>query len=258
MNKVVLITGASSGIGKDLAEEFAKDKNDLVLIARSEEQLNVLASKLTSTYGVKIYCIKQDLAVEGASKNIIEQIEAKDLKVHTLVNNAGTQVYGKYQDIDIERELKMIQINLIALTELTKFSLIHMKELNGGNILNVGSTGSFAPGPYDAIYQATKAYVLFFTEGISADLKGTGIHVSILCPGATRTEFSKKAEMNDVFLFKYMSMSSKKVARSGFSGLKRKKRIIIPGLLNKLIVFSVRLMPRSFVLAFGGFLLRKL
>lgn len=257
MNKVVLITGASSGIGKELAKEFARDNNDLVLVARRDDKLEKIASRLTTKYGVIVHCISQDLSEEGAAASIIKDVESRGLIIHTLINNAGTQVYGKYQDVDLNRELKMIQINLISLTELTKLSLAHMKKLNSGNILNVGSTGSFAPGPYDAIYQATKAYVLFFTEGISADLKGTGINVSILCPGATKTEFSGKAEMNDVFLFKYMSMPSKKVAHIGFKGLKRNKRIIIPGLLNKLIVFSVRLMPRSFVLAFGDFLLRK-
>lgn len=255
MTKVALITGASSGIGMDLAEEFASDKKDLVLVARREDRLKKLADRLSRIYGIKVYNIFQDLSEPGAAVSIINKIESKGLKIHTLVNNAGTQVYGKHQDTDLSAEMAMIQINLIALTELTKLSIKHMKSLEEGHILNVGSTGSFAPGPFDAIYQATKAYVLFYSEGIAVDLKGTGINVSVLCPGATKSEFSTKANMNDVFIFKYMAMSSKKVAKAGYRGMLRRQRVIVPGLINKLIVFSVRVFPRTFMTNMAGILL---
>lgn len=257
MKKVTLITGASSGIGADLAREFASGNNNLVLVARREERLVSLKDELTKEFGVDVYCISEDLSKNGAAKRIVSKVEELGLIIETLVNNAGTQIYGKHQNVDLEKEIAMIQTNLVSLTELTKYSIKHMKKLNSGNILNVGSTGSFAPAPYDAVYQATKAYVLFYTEGIAEDLKGTGINVSILCPGATKTEFSNKANMSDVLLFKYMTMSSKIVARAGYKGLLKGKRIVIPGLLNKMIVFSVRLLPRNLMIKIAGLLLSK-
>lgn len=255
MGKTVLITGASSGIGMELAKLFAYDGYNLVLIARRRMQLEKLAFELTNKYSVKITIITKDLSQPESPDEIFKELKDKSIQIDILVNCAGTQIYGEFQKKDIEKELQLIQINIVSLTQLTKLAMEGMLKRGSGKILNIGSTGSFAPAPLNAIYCATKAYVLNFSEGIAKDLEGTGISVTTLCPGATRTEFAEKAKMQNTRMFNLSVMSAEKVAQIGYKALFRGKRVKVAGMLNKLIVFSTRLIPRGLVLKTGKILM---
>lgn len=256
--KVVLITGASSGLGVDFAEQLAMEGNNLLLVARRKDRIEALAEKLTEEYGVTVYTSVQDLSKRDSAEIIYEFAEEKGLIVETLINNAGTQVYGKYYETEQKKERDLIQINLVTLTDLTKLFSKNMVMRKSGTILNVGSTGSFAPGSYDAVYQATKAYVLSFSEGINIDLKGTGVSVTAFCPGAMKTEFSGKADIDDTFLFRYTAMTSSKCAEIALRGMKKRRAVVVPGIFNTLLVISIRFTPRSVVLFFGGLLMKKM
>jgi short-subunit dehydrogenase len=243
--KSALITGASSGIGKELARVFARQGHPLVLVARDEQRLDQLAHELRTGFGVVVEVVPQDLAGEGAVQEVINKLEQKSIVVDVLVNNAGFDVYGNFWETDLVGELQMIQVNQVALTELCKYLLGGMRERGGGKILNVGSTGSFIPTPFNAVYAATKAYVLSFSESLAEELRGSGVTVTVLCPGATRTEFQQRAGITSARLLKFGLMDAKSVAECGYRGVMKGKRIVVPGLLNKIQVFATRLLPRS-------------
>lgn len=257
MKKTALITGASSGIGWELAKLFAKDGYNLVLVARRRSQLEKLSAELVGKYSITVTVIEKDLSSPASPQEIFDELKKKSIHIDILVNNAGTQVYGEFYKADLEKELQLIQVNLVALTHLTKLAVTEMLKKGGGKILNLGSTGSFAPTPLNAIYCATKAYVLNFSEGIAKDLEGTGITVTTLCPGATRTEFARKARIEDVRLFKAMVMDAERVAQIGYHALMNGKRVVVAGLYNKLIVFSLRLTPRWLILKLGQMLMSR-
>src|SRR5574337_717426 len=250
MKKTALITGASSGIGPEFAKLFARDGYDLVLVARRKARLEKLAEELAGKYSIRTVVIAQDLSQPAAPAAIFHELKEKGLAIDVLVNNAGTQVYGPFAATDLEKELRLIQVNLVSLTHLTKLAVAHMSK-RGGKILNVGSTGSFAPAPLNAVYCATKAYVLHFSEGIAKDLEGTGITVTTLCPGATHTEFAAKANIEHIRLFRSLVMKPEQAARTGYRALMKGKRVVIAGLPNKLLVFSLRFTPRWLVLTLG-------
>ncbi|MBN2005825.1 MAG: SDR family oxidoreductase [Anaerolineae bacterium] len=253
--QVALITGASSGIGLELAMLFAQDKINLVLVARNRERLDGLATELRDKFNITVSVIPQDLAQPAAPEAIGRELKKQGLVVDFLVNNAGTQVYGPIQETDVSRQLALIQVNLTALTHLTMRLLPDMLQRGSGRILNVASTGGFAPAPLNAVYCATKAYVLNFSEAIARDLERTGVSVTCLCPGATRTDFIHRAGIENVRLFRASMMDARQVAQAGYTGMMRGKTTVIPGLLNKLLVFSIRFTPRRWVTRLGMYLM---
>ena len=243
-----LITGASSGIGLDLAHLFAADGHDVVLVARSEDKLHELARELSAKHGIAAHVMPADLAQPDAPSRLFDAIQAKGLTIDILVNNAGFGTAGKFIETDLRTELDVIQVNVAALTHLTKLFVRPMVERGRGRILNVASTAAFQPGPLMAVYYATKAYVLSFSEAIAEELHGTGVTVTALCPGPTATGFQKVADLGTEALLKVMKpVSSMEVARAGYRALMRGQRLVIPGLKNKLGVHSLRVTPRFVV-----------
>ena len=245
-----LITGASSGIGLDLAHLFAADHHDLVLLARSEGKLRQISGELHQRYGISAEVIVADLSHPQAPKDIFSTIVDKGIVVDTLVNNAGYGVTGPFAESDLETELEMIQVNVVALTHLTKLVLPSMIARKSGRIMNVASTAAFQAGPLMAVYYATKAYVLSFSEAIADELRHTGVTVTALCPGPTETEFANVSKMMNSRLFTMTKpMKSADVARIGYEAMQRGKRVAITGARNKLLVQSNRFAPRRLVTA---------
>lgn len=252
-----LITGASSGIGLEFARFFAMDRYDLVLVARNSARLETLARELRSRYGVRATVIVQDLADPAAAQTIFERLNSESIEVEVLVNNAGTQVYGEFAKESVEQQLAMIQVNTSALVHLTRLLLPRMIRRGRGRILHVGSTGSFAPGPLNAVYCATKAFVLSFSEAIGAELAGTGVTVTALCPGATDTAFATRHGMQDVRIFRN-AMSPARVADIGYRALQRGRPLVVAGFSNQLQVLMFQLMapflgltPPAWLMAVG-------
>jgi len=242
-----LITGASSGIGLEFAKVFAREGHNLVLVARSEETLKTLKARLEEEFDVEVKIIIQDLKYYNAPTLIFDEVKRSKINVNILVNNAGFGNHGKFSDTDLETELEMIQVNITALTHLTKLFLKDMVTYNNGRILNVASTAAFQPGPLMAVYYATKAYVLSFSEALAEELRGTKVKVTTLCPGPTATNFSKTANAHDTKLFGSKIPTGKEVAEYGYNALVNGKRVAIHGFKNKMLVQSSRFMPRKVV-----------
>ena len=247
MSKTALITGASGGIGYELALLFARDGFDCILVARSEEKLHVLAARLESEFRVKTLVLAKDLSKATAADEIYEEVSAAAMPVDVLVNNAGFPVYGLFVETDLKVELQMLQVNVLALTALTKLFLKGMVERRYGRILNLASTAAFEPGPLMAVYYASKAYVLSFSEALSNELKGTGVTATALAPGPTRTGFQKRGQLEDSRLVQGEIADAASVARAGYRGLMAGKTLVIPGFSNKLIPWIVRVSPRGVV-----------
>ena len=244
----VLITGASSGIGLALAKLFAADGSELILVARREDRLQELAQRLKQQHGTQSTVIARDMAVEGSAEQLMTQLERDGIAVDVLVNNAGFGQLGRFQEIPRKRQTNMIDLNIRTLMELTHLCLPAMLERRSGAILNLGSTAAFQPGPNCAVYYATKAFVLSFSEALWQELQGTGVTVTCLCPGPTRTEFGEESRMHDTPVFQHNAMDVDDVAQAGYHGLRRGKRLVMPGVVNKLLATSVRLTPRSVIL----------
>ena len=246
--QTALITGASGGIGYHLAQIFAEKGFDLALIARNREKLEQLARELKEKFKTDTYVLSKDLSNPDSPNQIFAEINEKKLEINILVNNAGVGSHGFFHQTDMKHELGMIQLNVVSLTHLTKLFLPAMVQRKSGKILNVASTAAFQPGPLMAVYFATKAYVLSFSEALDEELRGSGVSVSVLCPGPTETDFQQGAGIDtSVKLFRIAVMDSKTVAQAGYEGLMNHKRIIIPGFLNKLTPWSVKLSPRCIV-----------
>jgi short-subunit dehydrogenase len=245
MNQTALITGASSGIGLELARLFAQDGYRLVLVARNRAALEALADELRSVSQAvspaPVTVLVQDLAVPGSPNAIAAELASQGIEIDVLVNNAGSQVYGKFAEAGLEQSLALIQVNSMALVHLTRLLLPGMIQRGHGRILNLGSTGSFAPGPLNAVYCATKAFVLSFSEAISAEVAGTGVTVTALCPGATATAFVTRHGMQDVRLFRN-AMPPARVAQIGYRAMQRGRPLAVAGFSNQLQVLSFQLM----------------
>ena len=252
--ETVLITGASSGIGRELARLFAGDGAELVLVARSEGRLAELAGELTADYGVQAQVVPADLSQPAGPGQIMEALAHRHIEVDVLVNNAGFGAHGPVAGLGVARQLEMIEVNVAALTRLTALLVPGMLERHRGAILNVASVAAFAPGPNQVVYCATKAYVLSFTEALAEEVRGSGVRVCCLAPGATQTEFATQAGMDSTRLFRWGVMDAERVARAGHDGLRRGKTLVIPGLLNQALAFSVRLSPRILVTKISGYL----
>lgn len=246
-SETALITGASSGIGYELTKLFARDAFDLVLVARDAPRLEKMADELGRSWNVTVTVIPKDLSKPTAAEEIFYEVQSKGLEVNILVNNAGFNVYGPFWETDAQQELEMMQVNILSLTRLTKLFLPGMIKRNFGKILNVGSTGSFVPGPLSAVYCASKAYVLSFSEAIAEELRGTGVTVTALCPGSTKTEFAERAHMTDTRIFRGRLLSAAEVAQAGYRALMRGRTSVVVGLANRLMIFSLRFSPRNLV-----------
>lgn len=241
-----LVTGASSGIGLELARLFARDGYDLVLVARSYDRLTSVANELVKAYDIKVNCIAKDLSISSTPDEIFQFIKKEMLGIDVLVNNAGFGWYGEFSRMELSDILGMIQVNITSLTHLTGLILQEMLRKNKGKILNVASTAAFQPGPLMTTYYASKAYVLSFTQALSEELKGSNITVTALCPGPTSTNFGKRAGFkNEKILRGILSMDSNEVALIGYRGLMKGKALVIPGKLNWVGTQLVRLLPRS-------------
>lgn len=249
-NKVALITGASYGIGKELAKVFAQNRYNLILVARSQEKLQALSQELTSRHGTSVKVMAKDLSDPSSAEEILSDLRQEKIPVETLVNNAAFGMSGPFAQEDSTRLMSMMQVNITTLTMLTRLLLPDMIQRGAGKVLNVASTAAFQPGPLMAVYYASKAYVLWLSEALSNELQGTGVTVSALCPGPTQTEFQKGAQMERSKLFRKKKMQADVVARAGFQGLIRGKRVIIPGLMNNFLSLLSQISPRTFSLRF--------
>jgi short-subunit dehydrogenase len=247
--ETALITGASSGIGLDLAKLFAKDRSNLVLVARNEKALRDLADALTRDHGIKVRIIAKDLAIPAASDEIYAELVQEGTSIDVLVNNAGFGTHGFFVETDLPQELEEMQVNMVALTHLTKLFLQDMVKRRNGKILNVASTAGFQPGPLMAVYYATKAYVISLSEALANELNGTGVTVTCLCPGPTRTDFQRRAYMQRSRIGTQRLMDSETVARIGYQGMRQGKTLIVPGWDNKLLAQGSRFGPRKWVTA---------
>ena len=247
MKKVALITGASAGLGVDFARQLSKRGHRLVLAARRKDRLDALAKELGNARAVEI-----DLSKPNATAKLIADLEANGEVVDLLINNAGFGLIGRFAELDAERERQMIDLNVGTLTDLCRAVAPGMIKRKSGSILNVASTAAFQPGPKMAVYFATKAFVLSFTEALHEELKPHGIHVTCLCPGPTRTEFGDVAGFRGNGLFDRVAMEAPEVVKAGLSGLESNKAVVVPGIANKITANSGRFAPRSVVRRIAG------
>ena len=244
----VLITGASEGIGYELVKIFAAQGRNLLLNARNDEKLQAIKSDLSARHNIKIETVAADLGLPQTSQQIFEFSKNKNMCIDTLINNAGFGEYGAFTETDFAVEKAMINLNISALTELCKLFIPDMINNGSGKIMNVASTAAFFPGPQMAVYYASKAYVLSFSEALSAELSDYNITVTALCPGPTRSQFMKRAHMSASKLFNnplMRMMSSEQVARYAYKALMKGKAVAVPGLTNKILTLSPRFSPKA-------------
>lgn len=240
MKKTALITGATSGLGYEFVKLLAKDGYNLVLVARNGKQLEEIKQSFKN---IEVTVIPKDLSVLGSPKEVFEEVEKQGINIDVLVNNAGLGLMGGFAELDIQKQVNMIQLNVSALTELTYYFLQKMKLRNSGKILNVASTAAFQPGPLMAVYYATKAYVLSFSEALVEELNGSSITVTTLCPGPTKTNFGSVANVEGTKMFS-RAMASDLVAKKGYEAMMSGKRVIVTGGLNKAGALGAKFMPR--------------
>jgi uncharacterized protein len=256
--QTALVTGASGGIGHELATLFARDRYNLVLVARSGGKLVQFADELERQFGISARTMPLDLSLPEAPKELFDDLQHNGINVDILVNNAGYGVFGEFAKVPLAESLGQIQLNITALTHLTKLFVGPMLERRRGKIMNVASTAAFQAGPLMAVYYATKAYVLSFSEGLENELRGTGVTVTCFCPGATDTSFQKRANMENSRLFKQLGpMDTKTVARDGYRALMRGRTVAISGFRNWLVAESVRFAPRKTVTAISRWVQEK-
>jgi len=248
MIKTALITGASSGIGLELAKVFAKNKINLVLIARSQDKLKDLAGALNKQYGITVHLLVKDLIDYNTSKEIYDWSKTQNVNIDYLVNNAGFGDFGMFAESNWEKQLQMINLNITTVTYLTHLFLPAMVSRKSGKVLNVASTAAFQPGPTMAVYYATKAYVLHFSEALANELFNSGVTVTALCPGATESGFQAAADMQESKLVKGKKLpSSQEVAEYGYHAMMKGKTVAIHGMMNYIMANSVRFTPRNLV-----------
>jgi hypothetical protein len=249
-NKTAVITGASGGIGYELAKLFAHDHYDLVLVARSGDKLTQFADELQRQFGIAVRTVALDLASPGAARQLFDQLSQQRTVTDVLVNNAAFGAYGEFANMAESEISGQIELNIAALTQLTRLFLPQMVERKNGKILNVASIAGFQPGPLMAVYYASKAYVISFSEAIANELKGSGVTVTCLCPGPTDTGFQSRAGVQNSRLFKQFGpMDAKTVARDGYRATMKGKTLAISGLKNLILAESVRIAPRKLATA---------
>jgi hypothetical protein len=245
-----LVTGASGGIGEALAKELAAHGFNLILVARTEGKLKELGDALSAQHSIQTYPIAADLSDPKSPAEVAQQVQALGLSVDVLVNNAGFADFGDFAHSNLNKQMQMIQVNISTLTELTHRFLPAMVERKRGYVMNVASTAAFMPGPLMSVYYATKAYVLSFSEAIREELKGSGVKVTVLCPGPVATGFQDRAEMQGSKLLQQRMnplMSPEAVAKAAYEAMMRGQAVVIPGLINQVQALSPRLLPRAVV-----------
>lgn len=258
MNPSALITGASSGIGYELSRLFAKNGYSLILVARNGDRLDAVARELRRLFGIQVKVLAKDLGLPPAARELYDEICAENIAIDVLVNNAGIGISGRVVDSSTASHTGLIQLNITALTVLCRLFGADMVKRGSGRLLNVASTAAFQAGPFMSTYYASKAYVLMFSEGLRSELKGTGVTLTTLCPGPTRTDFFNRAGMRGSKLERNpFVMSPAEVARAGFSGLMKGKSVVIPGLANKIMAFATRFAPRSLTSTITSYLNRE-
>lgn len=242
--KYALITGATSGIGYELAKLFAKDQYNLIIVARSETELQTRAREFSDA-GIDVVAIPCDLAKMDEAKRLCSEVQQRNLPVHVLVNDAGQGLYGLFQDTELDRDLDIVHLNICATLILTKCFLNLMLSRNEGKILNLASIASRTPGPWQSVYHGTKAFILSFSEAIRTELKDTNITVTALMPGATNTDFFNKAEMQDSKVVQDKSSLSDpaQVAKDGYEALMAGKDHVVSGFKNKLMMLAADITP---------------
>jgi hypothetical protein len=256
MAQTALITGASSGLGLELAKLFAADRHDVILLARRRARLEALAAELGADHGVRAHVVVADLGAAGGVEQALAEIGRLGVDVDFLVNNAGFGGSGPFAERDAARELEMIQVNVTALVALTRALLPGMLARRRGRVLNVGSTAGFQPGPFMAVYYASKAFVNLFTEALAYELRGTGVTATVSCPGATATEFGEIAGNERSRLFRLGAASAETVAAEAYAAMHAGRPMAIHGLRNKLVVQLLRVSPRAAVRAIAAALNR--
>jgi len=245
--EVALVTGASMGIGKELAKIFAAEGHDVVLVARSEDKLQSLARELEDAHNITAHVMPADLTDPSAPADIFARLGSFDIELDYLVNNAGFGAVGAFAGLPLQRQMDMLQVNIDALVALTHLALQGMLARGKGRILNIASTAAFQPGPDMAIYYATKAFVLMFSEGIAEEVKDGGVTVTAHCPGATLTNFGDTAGNDTSILFRLGAARADKVARHAYRSMMKGKVVAIEGLMNWIAAFMVRFSPRALV-----------
>lgn len=246
--KLALVTGASGGIGLEFAKLLAQAGYDLALVARSKEKLESIAADLRTRHGIAAQSVACDLAQPQAPHELFAQVPRCDV----LVNNAGFANNDKFWRIPETQTLDELQVDVVALTQLTRLYLPGMVERKDGKILNVASTAGFLPGPNMAVYYAGKAYVISFSEAIADEVRGTGVTVTVLCPGATATGFQARASAKETMLFRLPLAKASAVAKAGIDGMMRGKTVVVPGITNKLVAIAPKLFPRRLLVRVSG------
>ena len=249
---VALVTGGSSGIGVDLARVLAREGHDLILVARREPELKAVADELSTRYGADSTVITVDLSMPDGPAKVFEEVTSTGLDVDVLVNNAGFADHGRFWETDPDTAHEMLMVNVVALTDLTRKFLPAMCARRRGHVLNVASTAGFQPGPFMAVYYASKAYVLSFTEALAEELRGTGVAATALCPGVVPTGFQDAAGLaeNAPMLHSPAVKTPEYVAQAAYDAMIKGKPLVIPGGLNKLGVQALRIAPRRAVTTF--------
>jgi hypothetical protein len=253
-----LVTGASSGIGYELAKLFAKDGKNIIVVARSQDKLEELKTEFENEYGTIVRVLVKDLSDPKSPQDIYYELEKDGINVDVLVNNAGFAVHGKFAMTDWDKEAEMIQVNITTLTNLTKLFLNKMLEHKSGKILNIASVAGFLPSPWLSAYGATKSYVLNFSEALSYEVRGTGVTVTCFCPGNTKTLFWERANAEDSKAHRrqFMFMDASTVARLGYKALAKGKTTVIAGLpMSLAMMFATRLLPRGLATKMSGLML---
>jgi len=248
-----LVTGASSGIGYELAKLFAKDGKNIVVVARSRDKLEGLKQELEKAHGIKVGVLVKDLSDPQSPQEIFSELEKQSINVDVLVNNAGFAVYGKFSDTDWQKEAEVLQVNVVALTQLTKLFLKKMLQNKSGKILNMSSGVGFVPSPWLSVYGGTKHYILGFSNAIANELKGTGVSVTCFCPSVTKTLFHKRAgaEQTKALKSRILVMDAATAARLGYRALQKGKTTAAAGLPLSLMLFGVRFVPRNLLCSFS-------
>ena len=241
-----LVTGASSGMGYEYAKLFAKDGKNIVVVARSGDKLEGLKRDVEKDHGTKVMVLVKDLSDPKAPQEVFSELEKAGINIDVLVNNAGFDVYGKFQDTDWRKEAEMLQVNIIALTQLTKLFLKKMLEKKSGKIMNISSMVGLVPAPWSSVYGGTKHYVLGFSNAIAHELKGTGVSVTCFCPGNTKTAFWERGGARDAKGNRRgtLAMDAASAARFGYRALKKRRTTAVAGPVYSLMMFGIRFMPR--------------
>lgn len=252
MSRAALVTGASSGLGEEFARLFAADGIDLVLVARRRDRMEALATELRAGGKVSVHVLAADLSVPDEVGRVVREVQALPVEIEFLVNNAGLGNVGVFASSPLDRQMVMVDVNVRALVQLTHAFLPGMLARRRGRVLDIGSTAGLQPGPFGAVYYATKAFVNSFTEALSHELKGTGVTATVSLPGATATEFASVAGSGTTRLFRSGVMSSAQVARDAYRAMHRGTPFVVHGWRNRVLAFSVRLGPRSVVRAIAA------